>query len=265
MFELFPSRTVALQLFGWPLHWYGVLYLAAFLLASWLVPRLQRFRALDLPAERWSSVVAAAVLGVVAGGRLGYVLFYDPAHFAAHPLDIFKIWQGGMSSHGGLAGVTVALWWTLRDVSAEERLKIADIAVIPAAIGLALGRFGNFINQELYGTLTSLPWGIAIPGVEGLRHPTSLYAVGKDLLIALLCFWHLVVARPFRSGRTLALFLMLYGVFRFLLEFLRVPTHDGLTFGLFVLTRGQALTLPLILAGGFLWWWAGYRLKRAPR
>ncbi len=252
MIDLFPSRAVALDLFGWQVHWYGLLYLAAFLLAWFLVPRLQHFRSLQLSSDEWSRMLSWAVVGVIVGGRIGYVLFYAAAYYIAHPLQIVAVWQGGMSSHGGMIGVAVAIGWALRHRSRRDMLAIADILVIPAAIGLAFGRIGNFINLEVYGTVTTLPWGIAIPDVEGLRHPTQLYAVVKDVLIASVCFLHVRHASS-RPGRTLALFLMLYGVLRFLIEFLREQPYGVWEVGFVTLTPGQLLTLPLIVIGVWIW------------
>ena len=255
MISLFPSRTVALELFGFPIRWYGLFYLCAFLVAYILLPRLQRYRGLALIREEWERLLGFAVLGVIVGGRLGFILFYEPMYFLAHPVKIFAVWEGGMASHGGFLGVAIALFFTLRRRNVDL-LRFADVVVIPAALGLAVGRVGNLINQELYGTVTTLPWGIAIPGIEGLRHPTPFYDALYNILIAAVCFLHL--ARP-RSvpGRTCALFLMLYALFRFLVEFLRAQEYAPLDLGIVVLTMGQALTVPVFIAGMFLWWWAG--------
>lgn len=251
MLHLFPSRTVALELVGMRIHWYGLLYLLGFLIAWWLLPHLQKERKLSLTHDDWAGILSAAVLGVIIGGRLGYVLFYQPDYYLRHPFEIIAVWQGGMSSHGGFIGVVIALLFSLRHRS-KDILAIADVVVIPVAIGLALGRVGNFINQELYGTVTALPWGIAIPGVEGLRHPTQIYAVIKDLLIAGLCFWHLrSTAKHFIAGRTFVLFLILYGALRFALEFLREQDQSLIL----SLSRGQLLTVPLCAAGVLLWRW----------
>lgn len=254
MIDFFPSRTIAVEIFGFGVHWYGLLYFAAFVVAWLLLPRLQRYRDLSLSADEWSRLISWAVVGVIIGGRLGYVLFYDPWHYLSNPLQIIAVWQGGMSSHGGFIGVTLAMIWALRN-NKSQILRIADVVVIPVAIGLALGRVGNFINQELYGTYTTLPWGITIPPEEALRHPTQIYAVIKNLFIALMCYLHLR-QRPYISGRTIALFLMLYGVLRFLVEFVR--DQQGIyMFG--VLSEGQLLTIPVFIAGVVLWW----RVKRA--
>lgn len=250
MVELLPSRAVAVAIAGFSIHWYGLLYLAGFLIAAFLLPRLQKYRHLKLPRDAWYSLLSWSVIGVIVGGRLGYVLFYEPQYFLAHPLEIIAVWNGGMSFHGGLIGVSVVLWlWSRKNN--VPLLLLADIVVVPVAIGLALGRFGNFINQELYGTVTTLPWGMAFPGADGLRHPIQLYAVGKDLLIAAVCFWYLrlTVDKTHRWGCTAASFLILYGVGRFLLEYLREQQYSLTEIAGIVLTRGQLLTLPLLVIG----------------
>ena len=252
MFSLFPSRRVALEVFGFAIHWYGIMYLLAFLLAYFLLPKLQRQRGVSLLHDDWATVLSWGVIGVLVGGRLGYVLFYAPELLLRDPLEILKVWHGGMSSHGGFLGVilTVGLYlWRRR----MPFLPIADLAVVPVALGLALGRLGNFINLELFGTVTDLPWAIAIPGVEGLRHPAQFYAMGKDLLIAAVCYWHLVRVRPVVPGHTAALFLMLYGILRFLVEYVRVQEYSLIDFGVLSLSRGQLLTVPIVLVGVMLW------------
>jgi len=252
MFSLFPSRRVALEVFGFPIHWYGIMYLLAFLLAYFLLPRLQRQRGVSLLRDDWATVLSWGVIGVLVGGRLGYVLFYAPELLLRDPLEVLKVWHGGMSSHGGFLGVLLAVGlylWRRR----MPLLLIADLAVVPVALGLALGRLGNFINLELFGTVTDLPWAIAVPGVEGLRHPAQFYAMGKDLLIAAVCYWHLVRVRPVIPGHTTALFLMLYGTLRFLVEYVRVQEYPLIGFGVLSLSRGQLLTLPIVLVGVVLW------------
>lgn len=250
MIDLFPSRAVALSLLGFEIHWYGLLYLAGFLIAGWLLPRLQKYRHLDLPRDAWFTLLFWSLLGVMIGGRLGYVLFYKPQYFFSHPAQIVAVWQGGMAFHGGLIGVILVLFFWSR-ANKISLLVLGDIVIVPVAIGLALGRFGNFINQELYGTITSLPWGMSFPGAEGLRHPIQLYAVGKDLLIAAVCFWHLRITKDNlrRWGCTGAAFLILYGVARFLLEYIREQQYPLTEIAGIALTRGQLLTLPLLITG----------------
>lgn len=182
------------------------------------------------------------MFGAVVGGRLGYVVLYEPSYFAAHPAEIITIWKGGMASHGGFIGVGLTLWWATRKLKVDI-WKFLDIIVVPAALGLALGRVGNFINRELFD-----PPALA------------LLAVGKDLVIAAISFWYLkrtgttpgeeASSTPgVESGRVFALFLILYGMLRFLIEFVRVQEFSG-ALGL---TRGQIYTLPVILAGGVIW------------
>ncbi len=252
MFELFPSRAIALQIFGFGIHWYGLLYLLSFVVAIVLLPRLQTYRRLDLTRDQWLTIVSYCVLGVIVGGRLGYVFFYEPQYFVAHPLEIFAVWQGGMSFHGGFLGVVLALWYSCKKLHMHPMV-LADVVVVPAALGLAFGRVGNFINQELYGTVTALPWAISVPGVDGLRHPTQIYAVLKDLTIALACYLYMRHARPIRPGRSFALFLMLYGIGRTLVEFLREQQYPLTELGPVALTRGQTLSIPLFIAGVILW------------
>lgn len=246
MISFFPSRAVALELFGFSVHWYGIMYFLAFLAAWVLVPRLQKKRGLDFTSDEWASLLSTAVLGVIVGGRLGFVLFYEPAYFLAHPLKIFAVWEGGMASHGGFIGVTLALWWKLKNKGWDTFFRVADVITVPVAIGLMLGRFGNFINLELYGTVTDVPWAIAIPGVEGLRHPTQIYAMIKDATIALVCFWHLSAKPKARPGITFSIFLMMYGVLRFVVEIYRDQTGVAMVGPL---SEGQLLTLPIIAAG----------------
>jgi phosphatidylglycerol:prolipoprotein diacylglycerol transferase len=254
MFQLLPSRTVAVQLFHFPIHWYGILYVVAFVCAIVLLPRLQKLRGLSLSTEAWMDVISWAIVGVLVGGRLGYVVFYDPSYFLASPWKVFAVWEGGMASHGGFIGVALALaivsWKKKLDL-----LRIADILTVPAGIGLALGRIGNFINQELYGTVTTLPWGIAIPGVPGLRHPVSMYEMLADLAAAIVCYGCLRAGKPAGRVRVFAVFLMSYGIYRFLLEYLREQAYPWTVFGPISVTRGQLLTIPLFLAGVILFAW----------
>lgn len=249
--DFFPAQNIALRIAGFPVYWYGILYLVAFVLAAFLLPRLQHLRKLRLSKGEWNDILTWAVVGVLVGGRFGYVLFYRFADFLQNPVLLFDVRSGGMASHGGMIGVALAFAWVMRKRSWSEKLSIADIAVVPVAIGLACGRFGNFLNQELYGTVTTLPWGMQFDGVSGLRHPTQLYAIVKDLFIAAACFAYLRSTRDaFIAGRTVALFLMLYGVLRFVVEIFRDQT--GITmWG--PLSEGQVLTVPVFVAGIALW------------
>ena len=255
--QFFPSRAIFLTVGPLSIHWYGIMYLLAFLLSMWLLPRLERYRRLQLTDRQRESLLIHTFFGVLVGGRLGVVLFYDLPYFLQHPFDIFAVWQGGMSSHGGVIGVTIGLLLFARKYRIDVA-RLADILMVPVAIGLAFGRVGNFINLELYGTVTTLPWGMAIPGVEGLRHPTQIYAVIKDLTIALVAFAHLRRTAGQTTGaaigRTVAIFMVLYGILRCIVELFRDQAPYGYTIiaGL-PISRGQLLTVPIILFGIALW------------
>lgn len=240
-----------MELFGFSVHWYGIMYLLAFMTAAILLPHIQKYRKLHLTRDEWLTVLCYGIAGVIAGGRIGYVLLYEPAYFAQYPAKIFAVWEGGMASHGGFIGVAGAL--TIASfIMHIPAARLADIVTVPAAIGLALGRLGNFINQELYGTVTTLPWAISIPGVEGLRHPLQLYDMTGSLIIAAACLWHLKKTRDKGPGRTIAFFLILYGLMRFFLEYIREQQYPLVDLGI-LLSRGQLYTLPLLLLGMFLW------------
>ena len=256
--HLFPTRQIFLEIGPLAIHWYGVMYLLAFLLAWWMIPVLARKRNINLTKEDVSNLLFAGILGVIIGGRLGYVIFYAPEYFGRNPLEIFAVWKGGMSSHGGMIGVAVSLLILIKTRKCEmlnakceiNLFQLGDLIVVPIALGLALGRFGNFINLELYGPTSALPWAIAIPGVEGLRHPTMLYAMGKNLLIAIICFTFLMKSK--RAGTTTGVFFVLYGLFRFIVEFVRIETAAGLDILGIHLTRGQLLTIPIVLIGIYI-------------
>ncbi|MDF1645641.1 MAG: prolipoprotein diacylglyceryl transferase [Legionellaceae bacterium] len=238
-----------------PIHirWYGLMYLlgfaAAFGLAHWRVKR----HALDWTSEQIGDLIFFAALGVIIGGRLGYLLFYPtPAHFQ-FPWSIFKVWEGGMSFHGGLLGVITALvlFAYRRQKSAWE---VLDFAAILTPFGLATGRLGNFINGELWGRVTDVPWAMVFPtGGAGARHPSQLYEMGLEgfgLLILLL--WYARKPRP--TGRIGAVFVMGYAICRFVVEFFREPDLQlgFIAFGW--LTMGQLLSIPMFLIGLLLWW-----------
>jgi phosphatidylglycerol---prolipoprotein diacylglyceryl transferase len=256
VFHLFPSRIVAFTVGPIDVHWYGIMYLLAFLIGMLLLPRLQKHRGLWMDVRARESLFVHVFLGVLLGGRLGYVLFYGSSYYLQHPAEIPAVWQGGMSSHGGFIGVIAALLLFTRRHNIE-RLALTDVVLIPVAIGLMLGRVGNFINQELYGTVTSLPWGMAFPGADGLRHPTQLYAILKDALIAGLLLLHLTKTswtknRKTQAGYTTALFLLLYGAFRFIVEHFREQPQGYVDVAGLLLSRGQLLTLPVFAGGVFL-------------
>jgi phosphatidylglycerol---prolipoprotein diacylglyceryl transferase len=249
--SLLPSRAIALSIGPVDVHWYGITYAIAFVLGIFLLPRLQKFTRLELTESDRESLFLSVFLGVLLGGRLGFVLLYGGTYFLESPWKIFAVWEGGMASHGGFIGVGLALlFFAMR--RHIEFFRLTDTILIPVALGLALGRCGNFMNGELYGTLTTLPWGMHFPGVEGVRHPTQIYAILKDLTIALCSFlslkhWY----RPEleRTGLPTALFLTLYATFRFLVEIFRDQPYGYTKIAGLLLSRGQLLTLPLFVFG----------------
>jgi len=235
------------------IRWYALAYVVGFLLA-WGWMRLAHRRGPNPPArEDIDDVISWAVFGVIIGGRLGYCLFYKPAEYLAKPLAILKVWEGGMSWHGGLIGATVAMALFCRGRSIPL-LRMGDLACAAAPIGIFLGRLANFINGELWGRPTGLPWGMVFPGADDQpRHPSQLYEAGLEgvALFAILSLlaWRGALMRPGRVGGA---FLAGYGIFRILGEFAREPDVQ-LGFLAYGATMGQLLSLPLVVAGAILY------------
>jgi len=257
---------VALQLGPLAVHWYGLTYLAAFGLFLWLGHlRLRHEPFASLKGHlAWSGrdvedILFLGVMGVVVGGRLGYCLFYKPMYYAAHPLEVFAVWQGGMSFHGGMLGVVATeVWFALS--RKRPLLQVADFVAPCVPTGLAMGRVGNFINGELWGRVASLdlPWGMVFRGAGDLpRHPSQVYQFLLEGLLLFVLLW-LFARKPRQPGEVAAAFLLGYGVFRFVAEFFREPdAHLGLlSLGM---SMGQWLCLPMMAGGAGLWWWARSR------
>lgn len=255
---------VALQLGPLAIHWYGLTYLVAFGLFLWLASvRLKHepFASVREPLP-WSrrdveDILFLGVMGVVVGGRVGYCLFYKPAYYLSHPLEVFAVWQGGMSFHGGLIGVVVAMVWYARSRQ-RKFLDVMDFVAPCVPTGLASGRVGNFINGELWGRVAdpSLPWAMVFQGAgEAPRHPSQIYQFLLEGLLLFALLW-LYARKPRARGRVSAMFLVGYGCFRFIAEFFREPdAHLGLlSLGM---SMGQWLCVPMVLAGLALWWWFG--------
>jgi len=242
---------IAVQLGPLAIRWYGLMYLTAFVL--FIVLGRWQLRRLHIARQGWmradlEDLLFAGVLGVILGGRLGYVLFYKPAFYLAQPLDILKVWEGGMSFHGGFLGVLVAmLWYAAR--RRKRFLEVTDFIAPLVPAGLAAGRLGNFINGELWGRVTDGWWGVVFPQArDGLpRHASQLYQFALEgVALCLLLWWF--TRRPRPVGATSAVFLMGYGTFRFIAEFAREPDDFlGLLAG--GLSMGQWLSVPMILAG----------------
>ncbi|MCC5884181.1 MAG: prolipoprotein diacylglyceryl transferase [Halomonas sp.] len=244
---------VAISLGPFQVHWYGLMYVIGFVGAWWL--GRQRAHRFGLSHDDVGDLLFYTAIGVVAGGRLGYALFYGMGQWAADPLWVFRVWDGGMSFHGGLIGVLLAALWFAR----KKRMAfftLTDFFAPMVPIGLGAGRIGNFINRELPGRVTEVPWGMPFPGMgPELRHPTALYEAFFEGLVLFVILWW-VSAQPRRRGLVSGLFLLLYGVFRFGVEFFRLPdAHIGyLAFGWF--TMGMLLTLPMIAFGLLLIVWS---------
>jgi len=248
---------IALHLGPLAIRWYGLMYLLAFVLFI-AIGRL-RLRLPHVAARRWvaadlEDMLFAGVLGVVLGGRLGYVLFYKPAYYLDHPAEILRVWEGGMSFHGGFLGVLVAMaWFAWR--RRRGFFEVTDFIAPLVPLGLAAGRLGNFINGELWGRVTSGWWGTVFPQAgDGLaRHPSQLYQFALEgVALFLLLWWY--GRRPRPVGAVSGMFLIGYGVFRFIAEFAREP-DDFLGLLAFGLSMGQWLSLPMIAAGiGLILW-----------
>lgn len=239
---------VAVSLFGWDIHWYGLTYVMAFL-SAFLLARLQTKRQYtDWNYEQIDDLLFYGGMGVILGGRIGYVLFYAFADFLADPLMLFKVWQGGMSFHGGLLGVLAAMALFNRKYK-KGFFNIMDFVAPIIPLGLGFGRIGNFINGELWGKPTDLPWAMIFPAADNLpRHPNPLYeALLEGLVLFIILWWF--SAKPRARMATTALFAIGYGSFRFMIEFVRVPDAHLGYLAWDWLTMGQVLTLPLILTG----------------
>ena len=237
IFEVGPIRV----------GWYGLMYVLGFL-ASYLLVRYQmKKKDVDLSKPEAENLYFYLILGLMIGARLGYVLFYDLKAYLADPFEIIAIWHGGMSFHGGLIGVLlvgVLFSWKNR----KSFWKIADLVIVTAPIGLGLGRIGNFINGELYGRVTRVPWGMIFPKGGTLpRHPSQLYESALEGGVLFLILWFMK-DKKLPTGGLLAAFLFIYGVFRFFVEFFREPdTQLGYILGPF--TMGQLLCFFMIIAG----------------
>jgi phosphatidylglycerol:prolipoprotein diacylglycerol transferase len=249
----FPQiDPVAIQLGPISLHWYGLMYLVGFG-SAWLLGRyrvqkgLTRVTLVDL-----EDMLFLSMLGAIIGGRLGYVIFYKTAYYLEHPAQIFYLWEGGMSFHGGLLGVVLILWFFARRRQ-YRFLELGDLIAPLVPLGLAAGRLGNFINGELWGRPTDVPWGMIFPAAQDgiVRHPSQLYQFGLEGLGLFLLVW-LFARKPRPTGQVSAVFLMGYGTFRFIVEFAREP--DAFL-GLLVanLSMGQWLCLPMVIAGAVIY------------
>ena len=243
----------AIRIGSFAIHWYGLMYLMAFaqfLLLGRLRIRSPQYQALGWSYKELEDLLFAGVLGVVLGGRLGYTLFYQPDFYLTHPLNILKLWEGGMSFHGGLLGVILAMLWFAHRHKTTFFV-VSDLVAPLVPFGLAFGRLGNFINGGLWGRPTDLPWAMIFPQVDSLpRHPSQIYQfLGEGILLGII-LW-IFSSKPRPLGQVSGLFLLGYGVCRFLAEFAREPDAFLGLLGL-GLSMGQWLSLPMIFFGFYL-------------
>ncbi|HQQ67425.1 MAG TPA: prolipoprotein diacylglyceryl transferase [Candidatus Cloacimonadota bacterium] len=248
-------EIASFSLFGLQFHirWYGLFYVLSFVLAYFLYRRTLKLKGISMPREEYESVIFYLMLGVILGGRLGYVLFYNFLYYLRNPLEVFAVWQGGMSFHGGALGVIIAGLLFCRKYK-YPFADLADAAIPLVAIGLALGRLGNFINAELWGQVSNLPWAMVFPDAGDLpRHPTQLYEMlSEGILLGIISY--LLLRKGARRGMVFWTFIGGYGIVRFLIEFVRIPDDIsfyrdfGFIFGF--MSIGQFLSMLMVIAAG---------------
>lgn len=244
----YPSNInpIAFSLGPVQVHWYGLMYLAGFA-SAWLLA-LARAKNIGLTKEQVNDLIFYAALGVVLGGRIGYMVFYDVPDLLSHPLTLFKVWDGGMSFHGGLIGVLIALYFYSHHLK-KSLWDLTDFIAPMVPLGLAAGRAGNFINGELWGKVTTVPWGMVYPNAGSLpRHPSEIYEFLLEGVALFLILWFFSKKQRPRFAVS-ALFLLGYGCFRFFCEFWRQPDpqYGYLLWGW--VTMGQILSFPMIIIG----------------
>ncbi len=237
-------NPVIVNLFGLEIRWYGLMYVLGIMFSYYFILWYIKKKKLKLSQEVISDVIFYGVLGIIIGGRLGYVLFYNPLYYLKNPLEILMFWKGGLSFHGGLIAIVLFTYFYFKKHKLNF-LKYADVVVIPIPVALALGRLGNFINGELWGRITNVPWAVVFPAAGNvLRHPSQLYELAKNLLIFGILFF--LSRKKRKTGFMLFAFMACYGILRFLVEFVREPeiVFAGIT-------MGQWLSIPLIIIGAF--------------
>ena len=253
---------VALELGFLKIRWYGLMYLLAFTAFWWLGTRRAKRSDYPIQPDQVSDFLFYGAMGVILGGRIGYVLFYGMENLLNDPLSLFRVWEGGMSYHGGMLGVFVGIGLYARKLGCGF-FNLSDFVAPLVPLGLFFGRIGNFINGELWGRPTDVPWGMVFPHVDNLaRHPSSLYQAALEGLALFAILW-IYSSRPRPTAAVSGLFLIGYGVFRFLVEFVRQPDAQLGFVALNWMSMGQVLSLPMIIIGIFMMLWA-YRRNSAP-
>jgi phosphatidylglycerol---prolipoprotein diacylglyceryl transferase len=235
------------------IRWYSLAYLAGILIGWWYLLKLIDRPGAPMARRHADDLVFYATLGVILGGRLGYVLFYRPEVYFADPVQILRIWDGGMSFHGGVIGTSLGILWLARKHKLDW-LRVHDYVACCVPFGLFFGRLANFVNAELWGRPTDLPWAIVFPnGGDVPRHPSQLYEAGLEGLLLFAILWLLFWKSDarYQPGKLVGAFLLGYGLSRFLVELVRQP-DSGLEHLPWGLTMGQTLTVPMILGGAWL-------------
>lgn len=241
---------VALSFGPVSIHWYGIMYAIAFMIGYAYLAVIIKKEYISLSLEQLDSVILIVFTGLVFGGRFGYILFYNLGYYLAHPLHMLYVWDGGLSFHGGLLVIIAIGYWYVKKCNISF-FEIADHVVVIASLGMVFGRIGNFINGELYGKPTDLPWGIQFPGLESPHHPSQLYEATQNLVFFLIMLplilspWY----RKMKPGMIFWSFFLYYGLVRFFIEFIRLPDPQlgYLAFGW--LTMGQILCMVMIAIG----------------
>ncbi len=262
-FAIGPLTLAGYTLGPLRVHWYGIMYLVGFGLA-WLLAMYRTKREdLVVRKEQVDDLIFYGAMGVVLGARIGYILFYKTADFMAEPLMIFRVWEGGMSFHGGFLGVILAMYLYSKKIQ-QRFFDVMDFIAPMVPVGLFFGRLGNFIGAELYGRAADVPWAMVFPTdtAQIPRHPSQLYEAGLEGLLTFLILFVWYSAKPRPRAAVCSLFVLLYGCFRFAVEFFRQPdAHIGYElFGF--LSRGQELCIPMILVGGGVFIWANLQAKK---
>lgn len=249
------NSEVAFSVFGWPIRWYALAYLAGIFLGYWYLLKLVAQPGAPMARRHAEDIIFYAMLGIILGGRLGYVLFYNLESYLQKPLDIFKLWDGGMSLHGGVIGVLVAIWYVTRKEKLNF-LRFCDYIACAIPFGLFLGRLANFVNGELWGRATTLPWAIIFPNGGGEpRHPSQLYEAGLEglLMMVVLAFFFWRTDARYKPGFLVGMASIIYGLSRFAVEFVREPdTQRMWVVESTGLSMGQWLTLPMLVIGIWL-------------
>jgi phosphatidylglycerol:prolipoprotein diacylglycerol transferase len=235
--------------------WYGLMYVLGFITGYVILNHLRKTGFLRFKSEEEiGDLLTYSIFGVLIGGRLGHVIFYDPGFYFSHPLEILQVWKGGMASHGGIIGVAVATWMFSRK-SKVPILNIMDALTIAAPPGLGFGRFGNFINGEMVGKITDVPWAVIFPRYDmHPRHPVQIYQALASGLVLFLVMWFFPRDK-YKTGSHVAVFLFTYGILRIVTEYFREVDPENLGFFFGFMTMGQLLSVIMILlgAGFFIW------------